>query len=110
MIARLDLAKVVGIESVVVYCDSQVVTSQVNGGYECKGEWMKKYLEQVKDWVSNLQAKFVQIPREENEHTSYLVKATLAEHMIIRSQVLSFVQASPLIESINIQKIGSKND
>lgn len=54
LIARLDLAKAVGVESVVVYCDSQVVTSQVNDGYECKGERMKKYLEQVKDQVSNL--------------------------------------------------------
>ena len=34
---------------VVVYCDSQVVASQVNGDYECKGERMKKYLKQVKN-------------------------------------------------------------
>ena len=31
--------------SMVVYCDFQVVTSQVNSDYECKGERMKKYLE-----------------------------------------------------------------
>ena len=28
---------------------------------------MKKYLEQVKGQIGNLQIKFVQIPREENE-------------------------------------------
>jgi len=44
-----------------------VVTSQVNGDYECKGERKKKYLEQVRKWVDDLQAKFVQIPRGENE-------------------------------------------
>ena len=45
VITGLDLAKVAGAANVVVYCDSQVVTSQVNGDYECKGEQMKKQLE-----------------------------------------------------------------
>ena len=67
LIAGLDLTKVAGAENLVVYCDSQVVTSQVNGDYECKNKQMKKYLEQVKGRISNLQVKFVQIPREENE-------------------------------------------
>ena len=49
LIAGLDLAKVAGAANMVMYCDSQVVTSQVNGDYECKNEWMKKYFEQVKD-------------------------------------------------------------
>ena len=31
LIAGLDLTKVVGAANMVVYCDSQVVTSQVNG-------------------------------------------------------------------------------
>ena len=52
---------------------------------------MKKYLEQVKIRVNDLQAKFVQIPREENEHADHLAKAASAKHMIIPSQVLSFV-------------------
>ena len=69
----------------VVYCDFQVVTSQVNGNYECKGEWMKKYLEQVKKQTNNLQAKFVQIPREENEQVDRLAKTASVEHMLILS-------------------------
>ena len=63
LVAGLDLAKVVGATSVVIHCDSQVITNQVNGDYECKGERMKKYLEQVKKRVDDLQAKIVQIPR-----------------------------------------------
>ena len=110
LIARLDLAKAVGVVNVVVYCDSQLVTSQVNGNYECKGERMKKYLEQVKNQVNDLQAKFVQIPREENEHADYLAKATSTEHMLIPNQVLSFIQISPLIDSISVHEIGSEND
>ena len=53
--------------------------------------------------------KFVQIPREENEHADRLAKAvTSAEHMLASNQVLSFVQISPLIDSISVQEIGSR--
>ena len=48
LVAGLDLAKAAGAASVVVYCDSQVVVNQVNGDYECKGERMKRYLDQVR--------------------------------------------------------------
>ena len=40
-VAGLDLARAVGATSVVIYCDSQVITNQANGDYKCKGERMK---------------------------------------------------------------------
>ena len=45
LLARLDLARVAGALSIVIYCDFQVVTNQVNGDYECKNERMKRYLD-----------------------------------------------------------------
>ena len=45
LVAGLDLVKAMGVTSVVVHCDSQVVTNQVSDDYECKGERMRKYLE-----------------------------------------------------------------
>ena len=45
LVAGLDLAKVVGAASVVIHCNSQVITNQVNGDYKCNGERIKKYLE-----------------------------------------------------------------
>ena len=66
MVEGLDLARAASAKNVVVHCDSQVVTSQINGGYECKNERMKRYLEEVKYRIGNLEVKFVQIPREEN--------------------------------------------
>ena len=66
-VAGLDLAKVAGAASVVIHCDFEVVMNKVNGDYECKGERMKKYLEQVKRRVDDLQAKtlwlFIATPR-----------------------------------------------
>ena len=103
LVARWDLAKAVGATSVVIHCDSQVVTNQVNSDYECKGERMNKYLEQVKKMVDNLKTKIMQIPKGKNENA----KAASVEHMIILDKVLSFIQFSPLIEAINVQEVGS---
>ena len=63
---------------------------------------MKMYLEQVKKRVDDLEAKIIQIPREDNEQADRLVKTTLAEYMIILGKVLSFIQFSPLIDSVDL--------
>ena len=86
------------------------MVNQVNGDYECKGERMKKYLDQVRTRVDDLEAKIIQIPRGENEQADRLAKAALAEHMIILGNVLSFVQLSPLIDSGDMQEIGSESN
>ena len=49
LVAGLDLAKAAGAENVVVHCDSQVVISQINGGYECKNEEVSRRSE-VLNW------------------------------------------------------------
>ena len=63
LVAGLDLAKAADVENVVVHCNSQVVTSQINGSYECKNERMKWYLEKVKNRIGSLKVRFVQIPK-----------------------------------------------
>ena len=83
----------------------------MNSDYECKGEQMKKYMEQVKKQVGNdLQAKFVQISKEENKQANRLAKAASVEHMLISSKVLSFVQLSLMIDGMVVQEIGSKGN
>ena len=42
LVAGLDLAKAAGVENMIIHCDSQVITSQVNSDYECRNERMKK--------------------------------------------------------------------
>ena len=97
LVAGLDLAKAASAENMIVHCDSQVITSQINGDYECRNERMKKYLEEVKSRISSLEVKFVQIPREENECVDRLARVASAEFMNASKQVLSFVQTSSLI-------------
>ena len=81
LVVGLDLAKAAGVENMIMHCNSQVITSQINGDYECRNERMKKYLEEVKSQINSPEVKFVQIPREENECTDYLAKAASAEFM-----------------------------
>ena len=73
----LDLAKGTGAENMVVNCNSQVITSQINGDYECRNERMKKYLEEVKNRIGSLEVRFVQILMEENEWLTILQKQPL---------------------------------
>ena len=63
---------------------------------------MKRYLDQVKARIDNLETRVVQIPREENERADHLVKAASAEHMVIPGNLLSFVQLSPPIDPSNV--------
>ena len=63
---------------------------------------MKKYLDEVRARVDDLEAKVVQIPRGENERADCLVKAASAEQMITPGNVLSLVQLSPLIDLSNV--------
>ena len=72
---------------------------------------MKKYLEEVKNRIGNLEVKFVQIPREENECADRLTKAASVEFMIAPKQVLFFVQISSLIDDgANVQEKNSENN
>ena len=98
LIAGLDLARVAGAGNMIIHCDSQVITSQINGDFECRNERMKTYLEEVKGRTAGLEVKFVQIPREENECADRLAKAASAEFMKAPKQVLFFVQTCSLID------------
>ena len=111
LVAGLDLAKAADAENMIVHCDSQGITSQINGEYECRIERMKKYLEEVKNRINSVEIKFVQIPREENECADHLAKAASVESMIASEQVLSFVQTSSLInDGASVQETNSEKN
>ena len=111
LVAGLDLAKATGAENMILHCDSQVITSQINGDFECRNERMKKYLEEVKGRTGDLEVKFVQIPRGENECPDRLAKVASAEFMNAPKQVLSFVQTCSLIDDgKQIQEIDVEED
>ena len=71
---------------------------------------MKKYLDQVQKRVNELQAKFFQTLREENEQIDRLATAASAEYMLIPNKILSFVQLSPLIDDVNVREVNSESN
>ena len=72
---------------------------------------MNRYLEEVRNRISNLEVRFVQIPREENECVDRLAKAASVEFMLVPKQVLSFVQVSSLIDDrMNVQEVDPENN
>ena len=71
---------------------------------------MKRYLDQVRRKVDELKVKIIQIPRTENEQADRLAKASSVEHTTTFDNVLSFIQLSSLIDSINVQEIGSESN
>ena len=100
--------KSLGVESVVVQEDSQLIISQVNGTCEAKEEWMKKYLHKVKRLVKKFkEASFVQVPREENIEANALAKAASAKGAI---DEYDKVQYMPSIDLPEVQQIeGEEN-
>ncbi|XP_023905588.1 uncharacterized protein LOC112017364 [Quercus suber] len=72
---------------------------------------MKRYMEEVKNRISSLKVRFIQIPREENECADRLVKAASVEFMLVPEQVLSFVQvSSPINDETNVQEVDSESN
>ena len=75
----LELAKSLGVESVVVQGDSQLIINQVNVMCEAKEDRMKKYLSKAKRLVKRFkEAIFVQLLKEENMEADVLAKASFS--------------------------------
>nr|XP_025652527.1 uncharacterized protein LOC112748506 [Arachis hypogaea] len=54
LLAGLKLAKKVGTKKLIVFSNSQVITSQINGTYQVKDPNMKRYLEEARKHLSML--------------------------------------------------------
>ena len=111
LLVGLDLARSAGASSMVIHYDSYVITRQVNGHNEAKGERMRKCLNLVKQHVgrdSNM--RFVQVLREENADADRLAKVATAEGMILDERVLFFVQYAPTTDHIEVQVIPLGDD
>ena len=49
LLAGLKLAREVGAQKLIIFSDSQVVTSQIAGSYQAKDPTMKKYLDKTRE-------------------------------------------------------------
>ena len=103
LLRGLELAKSLGVESVIVQGDSQLIIIQVNGMCEAKEGRMKKYLNKVRQLVKKFKkASFVQLPREENIEANALAKAASAGEAM---DEFDKVQDMPSIDLPEVQQV-----
>ena len=108
LLKRLELAKSLGVESILVQGDSQLVIGQVNGTYEAKEERMKKYLNKVRRLIKKFnEAHFVQVPRKENMEADTLAKEASVNEL---TDKFNEVQYIPSIDLPEVQQIGGEEN
>ena len=74
-IAGLKLIGELGVKSVEIFCDSQLVVYQVRGDYQARGQKLAPYLVLVQELLSNLERYDIShVPREQNKEADLLAK------------------------------------
>ena len=108
LLKGLELTKSVEAKSILVLGDSQLIMGQINGTYEAKEGWIKKYLEKVLRLVKKFkEANFVQIPREENMEANTLAKEASATGA---TDEFDEVQYIPSIDLPEMQQIENEEN
>ncbi|GKC26050.1 reverse transcriptase domain-containing protein [Tanacetum coccineum] len=89
LIARLKIAKQMGVKNLQATVDSRLVANQVNGTYVAKETDMIRYLEKVKALISSFKALSIkQVPRSENKKAVALSKIASTSFAHLSKQVL----------------------
>ena len=102
------MAKSVETKSILVLGDSQFIMGQVNGMYEAKEEWMRKYLSRVMRLIKRFEkTDFVQILRAENMEADTIAKeASTNESM----DEFDEIQYMPSIDIPEVQQVESRGN
>ena len=104
LLKGLELAKSVGVESIIVQGDSQLIINQVNGICEAKEDHMKRYLDMVKWLVKKFkEADFVQVPKEENMEADALAKVASVEGAMVKYDRVQYMLSIDLPEVQQIE-------
>ena len=86
ILVRINLAKSVSLEKLIIHSDFQLVVGQVNGEYEMRDQRMVRYVSLVKQWLGSFAAlKLKNIPRDSNEKADAL--AAVVASLPIRETV-----------------------
>ena len=102
------ICKSVEAKSILVLGDSQFVMGQVNGMYEAKEEWMRKYLSRVMRLMKRFEkAEFVQIPREENVEADTIAKEASTNESIDESDEIQYM---PSIDIPEVQQVENREN
>ncbi|XP_075658982.1 uncharacterized protein LOC142628829 [Castanea sativa] len=108
LLKGLELAKSLGVESIIVKGDSQLVINQVNGMCEAKEDLMKKYLNKVKRLIQKFkEVGFVQLPREEHMEVDALARGASIGGVMDEYDRIQYMSG---IDLPDIQQIGGREN
>jgi len=75
VLARLGLARELGVKNLEIRSDSQVVVGDIKGRYEAQGDKMIKYLIKVQSFLTHFDRMVItQIPRNDNARADSLAR------------------------------------
>ena len=102
----MELVKSLGVESVLVQGDSQLVMVQMNGMCEAREEQMKRYLEKVKQCIKGFTiAQFQQVPKEENTEANLLAKTASTDETVDDQVKVQYVPSIDVMEMNQIDGV-----
>ncbi|XP_077242412.1 uncharacterized protein LOC143882919 [Tasmannia lanceolata] len=97
LLAGINLAVQVKAQRLKAYCDSQLVTNQIQGTYEARDERMIKYLSQVRQLSTKFKSfEVVRIPRAENTKADVLSKLAASGYTTFGNICMEFLQRSSI--------------
>ena len=101
LIAGLQLAKEMQVESLDIYSDSQLVVCQITNEYQACGEKMAAYLQKAKDLLNTLSSfKIQQIPREQNVQGDALARlASTKDSKLMKVIPVEFLREPGILEA-----------
>ncbi|XP_077228522.1 uncharacterized protein LOC143861481 [Tasmannia lanceolata] len=97
LLAGMNLAVQTGAQILKGYCDSQLVTNQIQGVYEARDERMIKYLSKVRHLSTKLKSfEIIRIPRTENAKADVLSKLAASGYTTLGNICMEFLQKSSI--------------
>ena len=106
LLIELSLAKALGVKSLIVQADSQLIIGQVKGDDEAKEERMQKYLKIIQRLSQHFDIlDFVQIPRAKNTEADFIARLAPSNDYNATSKLCIEIRGQPSIESDQVLKI-----
>ncbi|XP_077222133.1 uncharacterized protein LOC143855976 [Tasmannia lanceolata] len=107
LIAGMNLVAQTRAKRLKAYCDSQLVTNQIQGVYEARDERMIKYLSKVRQLASKFKSfEVARIPRTENAKADMLSKLAASGYTGLGNICMEFLKKSSIDnEAVEIMQV-----
>ncbi|XP_057452759.1 uncharacterized protein LOC130744604 [Lotus japonicus] len=106
IIAGLKLAIEMGVKSITIKTDSQIVSRQIQGEYQAKDAQLAKYLVKAQGLITQIgEVKINHVPRDENTRVDILSKLASTKKPGNNKSVIQEVLNSPSIEADEVMAV-----